>query len=67
MEVHELSEWLKRDIDEIKSDQKEQCRMLKDLNGRVRTNTLNVRGLWAVLGGAWTVFLIWFRGKMVGG
>lgn len=67
MEIAELSEWLKRDIDEIKADQKDQCKMLKDLNGRSRKNSWNIKAIWTLFGGGWAVFLLWLRRELNGG
>jgi|GEM_PF-4853602 len=36
-------------------------------NGRSRRNALQIKGLWAAFTAGWTLFLIWFKAKVLGG
>ena len=64
MTTDELWTLISGELTEIKADQKETCRLVKDLNGRVLKNSWSLRAIWSVFGLAWAGFLVWMRARL---
>ena len=62
MEVQELYEKLvDTGVFGLPADVKIIQENVKQINGSVRDHSWNIRGLWAVFIGSWSLFLLWLR------
>lgn len=64
MTTDELWDLLRGELAELKADQKETCKYVKELNGRVLKNTWNIRAIWILFGCAKAALLVWVKAKL---